>query len=185
MVTVNLFAIILVLWKGFKKRFNWKIKSLEKNRVDMEPRLTCKIGLNVLISTSMFLLVQKKIDWESVEHNRDSESVVFNSGQKMALRAFYFIRALSKALTYYYTSRSQRHLLVAIENNRFGGPNSGWNSGWFIVMQCFRFILMTRYGYTQCACQVACSCIAGRSSHWSSMIFSHSKSLFAHKMLCN
>ena len=65
----------------------------------MEPRLTCKIGLNVLISTSMFLLVQKKIDWESVEHNRDSESVVFNSGQKMALRAFYFIRALTKAQT--------------------------------------------------------------------------------------
>ena len=40
----------------------------------------------------------------------------------MALRAFYFIRTLTKALTYYYINRSQRHLLVAIENNRFGGP---------------------------------------------------------------
>ena len=40
----------------------------------------------------------------------------------MALRAFYFIRALRTALTYYYINRSQRHLLVAIENNRFGGP---------------------------------------------------------------
>ena len=49
--------------------------------------------------------------------NRDSESVVFNSGQKMALRAFYFIRALTKALTYYYINRSQRRLLAPIENN--------------------------------------------------------------------
>ena len=54
--------------------------------------------------------------------NRASESVVFNTGQKMALRAFYFIRTLTKALKYYYINRSQRHLLVAIENNRFGGP---------------------------------------------------------------
>jgi len=54
--------------------------------------------------------------------NRAFQSLVFNSGQKMALRAFYFIRALTKALTYYYINRSQRHLLVAIENNRFGSP---------------------------------------------------------------
>ena len=53
--------------------------------------------------------------------NRDSESVVFKCGQKMALRAFYFIRALTKALTYYYIIRFKRHLLVAIENNRFAG----------------------------------------------------------------
>ena len=54
--------------------------------------------------------------------DRDSQSMVFTTGQKMALRAFYFIRTLTKALTYYYIDRSQRHLLVAIENNRFGGP---------------------------------------------------------------
>ena len=54
--------------------------------------------------------------------NRESESVVFNSGQKMALRTFYFIWALTKALTYYYINRSQRHLLAAIENNWFGVP---------------------------------------------------------------
>ena len=53
---------------------------------------------------------------------RDSESVVFNSGQKMALRAFYFIRALTKALTYYYISRSQRHLQAAVGNNWSGVP---------------------------------------------------------------
>ena len=47
----------------------------------------------------------------------DSESVVFDSGQKMALKAFYFIRALTKALTYYHINRSQCHLLIAIENN--------------------------------------------------------------------
>ena len=55
-----------------------------------------------------------KIEW--ILH-RDSESVVSKCGQKMALRAFYFIRALTKALKYYYLSRSQRHLLAAIEKN--------------------------------------------------------------------
>ena len=40
----------------------------------------------------------------------------------MALRAFYFIRALTKALIYHYINRSQRHLLAAIENNWFGVP---------------------------------------------------------------
>ena len=40
----------------------------------------------------------------------------------MALRAFYFIRTLTKALTYYYINRSQRYLLVANEKTRFGGP---------------------------------------------------------------
>ena len=49
--------------------------------------------------------------------NRASQSVVFNTGQKMALRAFYFIRTLTKALTYYYI---KRYLLLAIENSRFG-----------------------------------------------------------------
>ena len=45
---------------------------------------------------------------------RDSQSVAFNTAQNMALRAFYFIRTLTKAPTYYYMNRSQRHLLVAI-----------------------------------------------------------------------
>ena len=53
--------------------------------------------------------------------NRASQSVVYNNGQKMALRAFYFIRTLIKALTYYYINCSQRYLLVTIENSRFGG----------------------------------------------------------------
>ena len=35
----------------------------------------------------------------------------------MALRAFYFIRILTKGLTYCYMERSQRHLLTASENN--------------------------------------------------------------------
>ena len=42
----------------------------------------------------------------------------------IALRAFYFIRTLTKALTYHYINRTQRHLLVAIENNRCGSPIS-------------------------------------------------------------
>ena len=58
---------------------------------------------------------------------RAFQTVVFNSGQKMALRGFYFIRALTKAIKYYYIDRSQRHLLIAIENNRFGGPIGHWN----------------------------------------------------------
>ena len=62
---------------------------------------------------------------------RASQSVVFNGGQKMALRAFYFIRALTKALIHYYINRSQRHLLVAIENNRFGGPIL-WDKNFFM-----------------------------------------------------
>ena len=53
---------------------------------------------------------------------RASQSVVFISSQKMALRAFYFIRTLTKALAYYYINRSQRHLLATVENNRLGGP---------------------------------------------------------------
>ena len=51
-----------------------------------------------------------------------SQSFVFKSGQKMARRAFYFIRTLTKALTYYYIKRSQRHLLTGFENNRSEGP---------------------------------------------------------------
>ena len=38
----------------------------------------------------------------SFNHYRDSGSVVSNSGLKMVLRAFYFIRAVTKAQTYYY-----------------------------------------------------------------------------------
>ena len=59
--------------------------------------------------------------------NRAFQSVVFNSGQKMALRVFYFIRTLAKALTYYYTNRSQWHLLVAIENRARGQKELSWN----------------------------------------------------------
>ena len=40
----------------------------------------------------------------------------------MVLRAFYFIRSLTKALTCYYINRTQCHLLAAIENNWFEGP---------------------------------------------------------------
>ena len=56
------------------------------------------------------------------KRNRDSESVVLNSGQKMALRAFYFVRTLTEALTFYYINRFQRHLLAAVVNSWFEGP---------------------------------------------------------------
>ena len=54
--------------------------------------------------------------------NRAFQSVVFNSGQQMVLRAFYIIRALTIALAYYYINRSKRHLSAAIENNCLEGP---------------------------------------------------------------
>ena len=63
-----------------------------------------------------------KFIYSLVTCNRASQSVVFNTSQKMALRAFYLIRILTKSLTYYYINRSQRHLFVAIENNGSGGP---------------------------------------------------------------
>ena len=58
----------------------------------------------------------------------------------MALRTFYFIRTLTKAPTYYYMNRSQRHLLDAIENNRFGVPIHSLFS-WAPICQNFRKIV--------------------------------------------
>ena len=55
-------------------------------------------------------------------YNKALQSVVFDNGQKMALRACYFIRTPTKALTYYDINRSQRHLLVALVNNWLEGP---------------------------------------------------------------
>ena len=51
--------------------------------------------------------------------NRNFQLVVFISGQKMALRAFYFLRTLTKALIYDYINHSQRHLLVLCSTNDF------------------------------------------------------------------
>ena len=95
--------------------------------------------------------------------NRAFQSAVWNSGQKMALRAFYFIRAL----TYYYINRSQRYLLVAIENNSFGGPieqkvaSSRWQ------MHCFMFSrrpFVVLYGFLW-------HCMALHCFVWSFMAF--------------
>ena len=61
------------------------------------------------------------------EINRASQSVVFDTGQKMALRVFYFIRTLTKALTYYYINRSQCHILVAIESNQLRTRTYSWH----------------------------------------------------------
>ena len=48
-----------------------------------------------------------------------SQSVVFNSGQKMALRALYLVICPHSTGTVdiYEVKRSQRHLLVTIESN--------------------------------------------------------------------
>ena len=70
------------------------------------------------ISLESFFAIKIQIAKNNVA-NRDFESGVFNSSQKMALRTFYFVRAPIKALAYYYINCSQRHLLAAIENNQF------------------------------------------------------------------
>ena len=54
--------------------------------------------------------------------NKAFQSVVFNSGQKMALVAFLLIKTLAKALTYYYINRSQRTLLATFEKKQLEGP---------------------------------------------------------------
>ena len=54
--------------------------------------------------------------------NRASESVVFNSGQKRALRAVNVVICQSFCQSSCEVKRSQRHLLTAIENNQLGGP---------------------------------------------------------------
>ena len=59
---------------------------------------------------------------EGTKHIRAFQLVVLNSGQKMALRAFYFIRTLTKALTYHYINHSERHLLAIMENSWFESP---------------------------------------------------------------
>ena len=56
------------------------------------------------------------------KRRRDSNSLTFgfrliNCGQKMALRAFYFIITLTITLAYYKIKRTLRYLLATIENN--------------------------------------------------------------------
>ena len=50
------------------------------------------------------------------------QSIVFNSDRNIVLRRFYFIIALTNALTHYWIYCSQRHLLASIENNWLEGP---------------------------------------------------------------
>ena len=50
--------------------------------------------------------------------NRAFQSVVFNIGQKLALRAVYIVICLSS----FEVKCSQRHLSAAIEDNRLQGP---------------------------------------------------------------
>ena len=66
------------------------------------------------------MLCLNKIESQNLITNRASESVVFNSDQKMALRAVYVVICLSFSKSSYEVKRSQRHLLAGIENNRLG-----------------------------------------------------------------
>ena len=100
----------------------YQFKSMAKG-VLSPPSTTVQRSLDRVITNQHRLFVKKYVASSNQRvENMASQSVVFKSGQKMALRAFYFIRTLTKALTYYYINRYQRHLMVAIENNRFRGP---------------------------------------------------------------
>ena len=67
-----------------------------------------------------------------ISQNKRNQSFVFNSGQKMALRTFYFINVL---WAYYYIRCSQRHLLATFENKRLVSLIRGQNIWWLIFWQ--------------------------------------------------
>ena len=101
-----------LFWCLMKKACNqWKKKWSTMQMPFLEVLLQ---RLQFLIKSNMAKGQKKKI-YPYFLTNRAFRSVVFKSGQKMALRAFYFIRTLTKALTYYYRNRSQRHLLAAFK----------------------------------------------------------------------
>ena len=93
-------------------------------RMDFEP-------FDIVISFSSLEHSGKNFDF-----HRGSQYIVFNSGQKMELRAFYFTMTLTLTLTYYYMTRSQRHVLTAIENNRLDG---------LIDRACIPYCWLARY----------------------------------------
>ena len=95
------------MWSIWKIQFRFSLYSFKDNCTPFLGQMLCHIA--------GFLR-------SAVLYNRASQSVVLTTGQKMALRPFYFIRTLTKALSYYYINRSQRHFSIAIENNRFGVP---------------------------------------------------------------
>ena len=78
--------------------------------------LTAQVSFKKLLSLAPKNILLK-ITLTTNVFNRDFQSVFFNCGQNMELTAFYFIKALTKAITYNYINRSQRHLLATIENN--------------------------------------------------------------------
>ena len=146
------------LWFSFQTRMTWiacqrkNIKKHKKTRITKylqigpHPHVFLRLK-NVLLKTC----VHSSAKYQGANWNRDSGSVVFNSGQKMALRAFYFIRALTKAQAYYYKSRSQRHLLAAIENNWFGVPIQDTISVQFWILCCLpNEFLHTHTVYCSC-----------------------------------
>ena len=87
---------------------NWRVRILWKSYFFQRSWNQMRIQLFVIHWTDRVL--------------RALQLIVFISGQKMALRRFYFIVALTKALIYCYINRSQRHLLPAIENDWLEGP---------------------------------------------------------------
>ena len=72
--------------------------------------LTCNMKQNYIIHQQKLTMI------------RASQSVVFNSDQKIALRAVYVVICQSFCQISYDVKRFQRHLLAGIENDRLGGP---------------------------------------------------------------
>ena len=74
------------------------------------------LGLETLKS-----LVPKVQNVEGKE-TRGSNSVIFNSSQEMALKALFCSSMSTGLVDIYEVKQSQSHLLVVIEDNRFGFP---------------------------------------------------------------
>ena len=72
----------------------------------------CTLGFNTYVMYNYFVVLYVGL-WEFIKSvYRAFQVVVFDSGQKMAL----------KSLTYYCINRSHRHILAVIENNWFRVP---------------------------------------------------------------
>ena len=108
---------VLISWRSALSRKLWAPFGL--NSVIIFGNVSCFTSNPLSNKQDIFLFNQGRLEWSGAtykieEMNRALQSVVFNSGRKMALRAFYFIRTVTKALTYNCINRSERHLLVQL-----------------------------------------------------------------------
>ena len=112
-------------------KFRWRSRSRPPFENDLDPdrdhdRDHCWMIVDLLMDNFVdcYKWWNESLDMISIMIMRASQSVVFNTGQKMALRAFHFIRTLTKALTYYFINRTVRNAI------KWGSVKS--ISNWFL-----------------------------------------------------